>query len=190
MKKTLAALSGSLLNVGTLPEAKLPPENYRTRVTLEKVTAYLGSPLVRLVTGKDPLGLVPITFEATGCLLIPAGSVKTMISLEGSDTEERSPRERWIWKGSQNSYGKFKSMLAQQTSGDEMSMLSEDKAKWKGTEDSSTFDVEMAVKVSGEPRFWELEPSQFIPPKEADSGAALAPLPCPWKPPVDATTEK
>jgi serine/threonine protein kinase len=193
MNKTLVALSGSLLNVGTMPKAEEPKEeNYRTQVTLREVTTYLGGPLIRLVTGKDPRGLVSMTVNATGCLFVPAGTGKKMISLEGSDTEERSLRDRLIWEGRQNAFGAFQSMLGQQPSGDEMAMLMDWK-KWKdkyGGEEESTPGIEID-KWPGEGRFAEMEPTQFVPPEKAgDCGAKLAPLPRPWKPSADATKDK
>jgi hypothetical protein len=193
MKKSLAALTGSLLNVGTMPEAKAPPDNYQSQVSLQQVTAFLAGPLVRVVTGKDPRGLVPIAFKATGCLLIPAGAGKTMISLEGSDTEEKFLSQKLTWEGSQNTFGPFKTMLAQQTAGDDMPLVpAMDSAKWKTQypEETSNFGVEM-IKSPIDDRFWEMEPSQFTPPKEApESGAPLALLPRPFKPATDATKEK
>ena len=47
VKKTFAALSGSLLNIEVVGEAMAPPDSQKTQVALQDTTTYLGGPLVR-----------------------------------------------------------------------------------------------------------------------------------------------
>jgi hypothetical protein len=181
-KRTLAALSGSLLSLGVLPDARAPEDSQRTQVSLQDVTAYVGGPLVRLATGKDPCGLVPLTIKASNSLFVPAGTGKTMISLEGSDTEDKTLRDMVAWEGGPNTYGAFKTLLAQQPAGDEMPMHFLGPEKWKTQpgEDSSVFAAELVKSPPDETRFSRMEPGQFAPPRDAaDSGAPLAALPKP-----------
>jgi hypothetical protein len=191
MKSSLAVLSGALLNVGTMPKAEEPKEKtYQTQVSLRETTVYLGSPLVRLVTGKDPKGLVPMTVKATSCLLLPAGTARPMISLEGSDSEEYLS-SKLTWEGNQNAFGNFQPMMVQQPAGDEMQTRM-DLAKWKSqyAEESSISGVELE-RSPGDGRFWEMDPLAFARPEKAkDSGANVVALPRPWRPAVDSSKEK
>ncbi len=192
MKSSLVVLSGSLLNVGTMPKAEEPKEKtYQTQVSLRETTVFLGSPLVRLVTGKDPKGLVPITVEATRCLLLPAGTARPMIALEGSDTEESSLSGKLTWKGDQNAFGNFQTMMVQQPAGDEMQSRM-DLAKWKNqyAEESNVPGIELD-RSPGDGRFWEMDTLPFARPEKAkDSGANVVALPRPWKPAADASKER
>jgi serine/threonine protein kinase len=184
MKKSLAALSGSLVNIEIGPDAAAPPETQRTQVSLRNVTTWLGGSLLRFSTGKDPRGLVPVTCKASGCLFVPAGPGKTMISLEGSDTEEKALRDKFTWEGGPNTYGTFGALQKQTPAGEEMATPPVTVAQWKALsgEEGSLFAVELVKAPSVETRFWQIEPGHLTPPKEAiDSGATLSLLPQPAK---------
>jgi hypothetical protein len=183
VRKTLAMLSGGLLNIEAASDGAAADESPRTQVDLRQVTAYLGGPLVRLSTGKDPRGLVPLTIKAAGCLIVPAGGGKTMVSLEGADADDKSPREKLAWEGKQNVFGPFKALLAQLPGGDKMAPLPLTDMNWTewATEDaSSKFKLEPARAPAAETRFAVMSPDQLAPPRdEADAGAPLVALPRP-----------
>jgi serine/threonine protein kinase len=190
VKKTLVAVSGSLLNVETRPLAPSPRDSYRIELTLREVTAYLGGPLVRLVTGKDPRGLVPVACKATSCLFVPAGTGKTLISLEGADTEQLALRDKLTWEGGPNAYGAFKALRAQLPGGDEMPPPPEGPEKWKSQPDesSSTFGVELSQAPPSETRFSQMVPGLFGAPLAdvQNAGVALSEVPKPSSGPAPA----
>jgi hypothetical protein len=194
VNKTLAAVSGSLLSVETRLLASPPKDTYRTEVTLHKVTAYVGGSLIRLITGKDPRGLVPVNCKATNCLFVPAGTGKPLISLEGADTEQVAlKRDKWNWESGQNAYGPFKHLLAQATGGEEMGgALPEGPDQWKTKpgEDASTFGVELSRTPLPETRFSQMDPAQFTAPRDVqDVGVVLTEVPRP-SPGSPAATER
>jgi len=131
-----------------------------------------------------------MSLNATHCLLVPAGTGKTMIALEGSDAEDKQLREKCRWEGKENAYGNFQQILSERSSGDEMMMHTKDANKWLKNEESSTIGVE-TDKWPAESRLSQVEPSEFDPPKKAaDSGAKLASLPRPYKQNSDVTRDK
>ncbi len=173
-----------------MPEATFSPVDSQSKVTLDEVTTYLGGSLLRLVTGKDPRGLVPMTVNTTRCLLVPAGAEKTMIALEGSDSEDKSLRDKCLWEGKENAYGNFQQILSERSSGDERMMQTKDANKWRTNEESSTIGVE-TDKWPAESRLSQAEPSEFDPPKKAgESGAKLVSLPRPYKQNSDVSKDR
>ena len=186
MTKSLAMLSGSLLNIEVKPEAKAPLKDAKTLVSLKSSTTYLGGPLVRLSWGKDPRGLVDVNCKARNCLFVPAEPNQTMmIELKGSDSDEKMLQDggAWKWEGGSNTYGNFKALLQQTPVGDEMmSMVAWSKDKWTKEygEESSTFAADPVKKPSETTSFARMEPDQLSPPRQSsDSGVPLDSLPKP-----------
>src|SRR5262249_14023485 len=102
VKEALIALSCSLLQAEVSVEGKAPPAAQQMSVTLNQVTTYLAGNLVRLSVTRGSQGLVPIKFDASDCLFAPASGAKTLISLEGADTEDKSLRTKFTWVGGKN----------------------------------------------------------------------------------------
>src|SRR5262249_10617433 len=118
VEKSLAALDGSLLVVdGTTKETG----RGRAQITLEQVTTYLTDHLLFLRAaseeGKTMKGLVPTQVKSsTNCLFASAGG-KSLVHLEGVDTDEQL-RRLFSWgEGRHNLYSNFTLLLDQQPSG-------------------------------------------------------------------------
>jgi hypothetical protein len=138
IEKSLAALDGSLLVIDGTPK-ELAPRG-RAQVTLDHVTTYLTDYLLWLRAsqeeGKSMKGLVPTQFKsATNCLFISAGS-KSLVHLEGVDTDEQMKR-LFSWEESRhNVYSNFTPSLLDQlpSGGNEVAMppLPYGKTQWEG----------------------------------------------------------
>jgi serine/threonine protein kinase len=138
VERSLAALDGSLLLIdGT---AKETPPRARAQVTLEQVTTYLTDHLVWLRAspeeGRTMKGLVPTQFKlATNCLFVSAGG-KSLVHLEGVDTEDQMKRLFSWGESRHNLYSNFTpSILDQQPSGGNdalMPPLPYGKTQWEG----------------------------------------------------------
>ena len=114
VEKSLAALDGSFLVIDGNPKE---PRG-RGQITLEQVTTYLTDYLVWLRAspeeGKPMKGLVPTQFKsATSCLFLSAAG-KSLVHLDGVDTEEQMKR-LFKWEdGRHNVYGNFTPALLDQ----------------------------------------------------------------------------
>ncbi len=128
---SLVALDGSFLIVDGNPR-EIPVK--AARVSLKQVTAYLGEHLVVLRAVKEDLkqGLVPTEFSSVfGCLFHSARGGKSLIHLEGVDTDEQM-RRLFSWEGAQNVYSGFTPLLDQQPRGDDSGMLPPyDQERWQ-----------------------------------------------------------
>ena len=135
VKKSLIALTGSLLNVenpgGDVPSAGL---SQRVVLNLNRVTTYLGGHLVRL-RAVDPKSLVPVRVEqAVSCLFVSAEPEgKALIHLEGFRLPNKDMvKDRLTWKGEHNYYSSnFMNMLDQQPNDSEMPLEAITQERWK-----------------------------------------------------------
>jgi hypothetical protein len=180
LKDSLAALSGTFLHLDVSGDGGTPKSDQKVNVLLTRSTTYLGGHLVRLA-GKDRRSLVPIKVTATKCLFVPAGS-RALIQLDMPNTEEKSVKDKFSWEGSENAYGAYTMLLAQNPGGEEMAPLPIRVDKWKQEypgEDDSKFGVELAGTISSDTRFTDLEPGPFRPSREARESGVKARLPEP-----------
>jgi len=139
IEKSLAALDGSLLVIDGA--AKETASRGRAQITLEQVTTYLTDHLVWLRAsqeeGKSMKGLVPTQFRsATNCLFVSAGG-KSLVHLEGVDTEEQMKRIFSWGESGHNLYSNFTASLLDQLpfGGNEvpaMPPLPYSRAQWEG----------------------------------------------------------
>lgn len=117
VEESLVALDGSFLVVdGNMKETPVKA----ARLTLKQVTCYLGDHLILLRAARDEMkqGLVPTEVSAaTNCLFHSARGTKSLIHLEGVDSDEQM-RRLLAWEGTQNLYSAFAPMLDQQPRGD------------------------------------------------------------------------
>ncbi len=180
VEETVAALTGSLVNVEVSPEGAAP-EAQQMDVKLKRATTYLGGHLLHLNVSKDPRGLVPFSCDARHCLFWPAPGGKTLVQLDGPDGEEKTLREKFTWWGKQNGYGAYTSLLAQETGDGMASPMGMDKWKMLPGEDQSTFGVKMERPPDA--AFGQLDPGQLKPPDALrDMGATAGRTPRPWRP--------
>jgi serine/threonine protein kinase len=135
VEKSLAALDGSLLVIDGNPKE---PRG-RVQVSLEQATTYLTEHLVWLRAspeeGKSMRGLVPTQItSATSCFFLSA-SGKSLVHLDGVDTEEQMKRLFWWGDGKHNVYGNFTlALLDQQPAAGEglaMPPVPYGKAQWE-----------------------------------------------------------
>jgi hypothetical protein len=114
-KQSLIALTGSLFAVAgkTEDQSAAPPSSIR----LAQVTTYLSEHLALLRANTDDArsrgGLVPTEISAEGCLFVSARG-RSLVHLEGLDSEELVKRA-FAWKGGgRNAYSGFTDLLDQQ----------------------------------------------------------------------------
>jgi hypothetical protein len=125
VEKSLAALDGSLLLIDGSSKEAVPRRP--AQVTLEQITTYLTDHLVWLrgsaEEGRSMKGLVLTQCKVTNCLFLSAGG-KSLIHLDGVDTEEQMKR-LFAWGDSgHNVYSNFtSSLLDQQPSGGSDAMM-------------------------------------------------------------------
>jgi hypothetical protein len=181
-RNTLAALTGSLLNVEVGADAPVPPAAQKVVVSASRMTTYLGGHLIRLQAGKDLKGLVPVLCRPTDCLFVPGPSGRSLVHLEGVEVEEKTLREKLQWEGDRNAYVTFPSLLDRQPPGDEMPLLMS-LDKWKaftGEGAGSKFGVKPAAMPPADTTCTQMVPSQFKPAEDLPgAGADLAQLPRP-----------
>lgn len=116
LEDCLVALEGSLLTVDGNPK-EIPVKS--ARVSLRQVTAFLGEHLILLRAAKEEMkqGLVPTEVSPASNCLFHSARGKTLVHLEGVDTDEQM-RRLFSWEGTQNLYSGFTSLLDQQPRGD------------------------------------------------------------------------
>jgi hypothetical protein len=164
VKDSLAALTGSLLNIDAGSKDMPAPEGKEIAVQLSNVTAYLGGHLVRLHAAN--LGsLVPVHFNppAKSCLLASAGERKALVHLEGGVKDDKAALGRLVWTGEANNYSNFGPMLDQQPPEGEMPRPMIPQKEWKDKESESESKFE-AVKFAG--ALWpdgDVSPAKALP---------------------------
>ncbi|MGL4550083.1 MAG: hypothetical protein ACRC33_02755, partial [Gemmataceae bacterium] len=143
LTNAVVALSGSLARLEYAGgDGAMPAAAHKVAVGLDRVTAYLGGPLLRLKAEKDPAGLVPVEVRASASLFLPSNGAKSLIALEGPEGEEKRFENKWSWTGTKNAYGKYPSMLSQE-GGAEMAPPAMGTERWKTMtgDDGATFNV-------------------------------------------------
>jgi serine/threonine protein kinase len=166
VKNTLAALSGSFLNLDMPRGAEAPAEG-KVDLQLNKVTTYLGGHLLRLGAGNNPKGLMPVRCQPHNCLFVPSATARALVHLDGPelDLSKDKLKEKLEWSGGSNAYGKFPAAVDQKPPGDEMVMSKPmDMTKWmtfSGEEDKSNFDATLITAPASDTPFTQIKPGDF-----------------------------
>ena len=197
IEKSLAVLDGSLLSIDGSSKEAVPRRP--AQITLEQVTTYLTDHLVWLrgssEEGRSMKGLVQTQFKlVTNCLFVSA-SGKSLIHLDGVDTEEQMKRLiNWV-QGSHNLYSNFtSSLLDQQPSGGSDGMMPPPpygKTQWEGfTEESDArFErLRLSSSLTADASLAKALPADFKTRSEANPqgyGVDLDSLPKPSDVPTD-----
>jgi len=129
---SLVVLDGSFIVVdGNVKEAPVKPAS---QVSLKQVTAFLGEHLVCMRKEETKPVLVPLhVSQATGCLFHAARGNRTLVHVEGVETDEQM-RRLFSWgQGKDNCYSNYTQFLDQvPPRGDNvMSPPAYDQEKWK-----------------------------------------------------------
>jgi serine/threonine protein kinase len=170
LNNCLAALKGSLLNLEISADASAPPAAHKVVTSLSHVTTYLSGHLIRLGGGKDIKNLVPLTCSANTCLFMPGPSGRSLVYLDGSDTEDKTVRDKFTWTGGPNGYGNFSALLDQPATGEAMpSAMSVTKWKELPDESSSKFGIKLKAPPAADLPFTQMEPGQFDPGESTDT---------------------
>jgi hypothetical protein len=188
VKDSLAALTGSLLNVDDgRKDAPAAPGGKEIAVRLTQTTAYLGGHLVRLRAASMG-SLVPVHCFPAKSLLVSAGDKKALLHLEAAPKDLATAAQRLDLKGEGgNNYANFFPMLDQQPGGDEMPTTAAGKEEWKQADDQSKFeDVKFTgpLWTDGDVSAAEVLPRAFVL-KTGPKGfgvSSQAPLPAPAQP--------
>jgi serine/threonine protein kinase len=181
-----AALTGCLLQFDVADAAPGGSVN----VDLTKVTTYLGGHLVRFNAGaaKDLKDLAPVHLHPDGCLFLSAPGGKSLVHLDGPETEKDKLKERLVWQSGVNGYGAFDRMFFDQQTPDGGSVMQAmDADAWKrfAGEDQSKFGLKLASGPAADAAYPRLTPDLFRP-AEAGFGADAADLLKKLFPPADA----
>jgi hypothetical protein len=182
VKNTLAALTGSFLNVEVGPDAPAAAAGQKVLARLTHVTTYLAGSLLRIHAGRDLKGLVPVECKPAGCLFLPSPGGSSLVHLDGTDADEMTLRDKLQWESGGNAYGTFNTMLDQQPPGEEVPLLMS-LERWK------SFTGEVASKYGArlpappdEDALPRALPSQFKPEEDLKGyGADVGQLPEPTR---------
>jgi hypothetical protein len=111
---SLTALSGSAIaiDVGS-EEAAMPAPGAAVQIKLDSDTFYLTNHLVRLRAGKDIKSLVPMQVRCDASLFV-AATGKSLIHLDGPETNLDKMKGLVSWTGSRNAYTNFTNLVDQQ----------------------------------------------------------------------------
>jgi hypothetical protein len=177
---SFVALGGSLLSIEVPDSDVAPTEGQKGVLRLKQVTAYLGGHLVRIDARKNRGGLIPIQVEPDRCLFAPAPTGRALLHLEGIEPDREMLKEKLlVWRGGQNVYGPFTSLLDMPLREDGGMGLVMSKEKWRTfTGEATSY---FAVKLASSPRdvpFPEVDPASVkLPEKVGDFGADLSRIP-------------
>jgi hypothetical protein len=180
--QTLAALRGSLINVEVPADAAAVEGGLKVDVSLTRVTTYLGGHLIRLSAGKDLKGLVPPWCKPANCVFLPGPDPRSLVHLDGPDTDEKGLQEKLKWKGEGNAYGAYTTLFDQQPPGDAMPSPPMNKEKWQNFsgDTTSTYDARLESPPPADAPYAELKVEDFrLPSGSAKRGANLDRLPAP-----------
>jgi predicted Ser/Thr protein kinase len=123
----LAALNGSFFTIeGPRGDATMATQS---QVQLDNVTTYLTEPVVRLRTGKDLKGLIPLRIQPTRCLFVSAVG-KSVIHLDG-EANEQQLAALLTFESHNCRYNNFMQFLDQQPKDDMMPPPAFMQEKWK-----------------------------------------------------------
>ncbi len=128
---TLAALDGSFLVVDGNP--KEVAQRPAVQIVLKQVTTYLGEHLICLRKDEARANLVPTqVVQAFGCLFHSSKGNRSLVHLDGVETEEQM-RRAFAWgEGRQNVYSGYLQLLDQLPPRDSMATIPPyDQEKWK-----------------------------------------------------------
>jgi serine/threonine protein kinase len=133
VEDTLLALDGSILYVEGA--AKEPPAHAIAQVSLKKVTAYLADHAFLLRAcreeGKPARGLSQTQMVSVlDCLFASSGG-KSLVHLDGVDTEDQMRRLISWGEGRHNAYCNFAQLMDQQPREADMSLLPFDRQRWE-----------------------------------------------------------
>jgi serine/threonine protein kinase len=168
IRRSLAALSGSLLHFEVSPEEQGTSTSQQVQIELQQLMTYLGGSLIRLSADRQPRGMVKIVCQASESLFVPAGTTpRSLILFDSTDNEVRaSLAERFNWTGSRNAYGAYSSLLSPENT-DSMpgSMgMGMGMEKWKQltAEEKSSEGIKLLRSPPPGTRFAQMTPSQFV----------------------------
>jgi serine/threonine protein kinase len=198
VERSLAALDGSLLVVEGSPKDS-PPKG-RALVTLDQVTTYLTEHLVWLHASpgesRSMKGLVHTQFKSVSNCLFMSASSKSLVHLDGVDTEEQMKRLFSWGESRHNVYSNFTpTLLDQQPSNDgTMPPIPYDKMQWQGftQEQDARYDrVRLSALPAPDGPLSKVLAADFKTKPEANLqgyGAELNSLPKPCDLPANSTT--
>ena len=149
MKDSLAALTGSLLNVDAGDGADVAaPSGQKVIVQLKRVTAYLGGHLGRLHAA-NLSSLVPMECRPENSFLVAAGDRrKALVHLEGGSSSDKDmARSRLSLTGASNQYANFSPMMDQQPDNEPAAAVVTREA-WKEENESRATKFEDHFKFS------------------------------------------
>jgi hypothetical protein len=108
---SLVALDGSCLEIDNKIEGSTPIDpKAKTVVTLQHVTTYLSSHLVKLRAVKDYKGVVPVRVDASDCLFMSVRG-SSLVHLDGPELVDEKMKQLFTWKGTHNTYWNFSQYL-------------------------------------------------------------------------------
>jgi serine/threonine protein kinase len=159
---TLVALSGSFLNVQLSSDTPPPAPGHEVVASLKKVTTYLGGYLVHWRAVTDLKGVVPFHCQPTDCAFLPATTRGSLLHLEGPETDMDKLKDKLVWDRGRNAYGQFEWLFDQEPAG-EASMPGLNPDRWRDytKDDTSKFNVKLAVALAADAPFQSLVPSKF-----------------------------
>jgi len=182
LKDSLTAISGAIINIDATPGSQKPPEAQKVQVllTLHQTTTYLGGSLLRLKATKDSGNLVPVTCQATNCVLGSASTGQTLIQLDAPEGEAGELKERVTWSSAskKNSYS---SNYIDQFNRQPSETMSTPGMEWRMPgEEGSKFGVKIVLPAGT--KFAEMKSGMFSwPDIPAVFGVNAAILPQPTK---------
>jgi serine/threonine protein kinase len=152
--ESLVAIDGSFVEVESNPRE--PATRPAVQVSLKQTTAFLGESLFALHGNRDEskaqVGLVTTQVtQVTGCLFASARGNRSLIQIDGIDTDEQMKRFFSWGDGKQNVYSNFGSLIEQRPRGDSMSLPPYDKDKWAAFTTRDTEPQFTKVKFAGWP---------------------------------------
>jgi serine/threonine protein kinase len=179
---TFVALGGSFLNI-TIPPEAVRSQDARVSVRLRQSTTYLAGHLVRIDARENLEGWVPVHFAPENCLFTPAPMGRSLLHLEGIEPDRDTLKNKLlIWKGAQNVYGPFASLLDHPSPGGTGMSLVMPKDQWRAFTEESTshFAVKLASTPSRATRFPAFQPASVkLPDDLVGFGADPTVLPVP-----------
>jgi hypothetical protein len=194
VENSLIAIDGSVLVVDGNPSPReVVVRAHSGTLTLNQVTAYLTDHLVWLRAhrqdGMSARGLIPTQVRAaTNCLFVSANG-KSLVHLDGVDTDEQMKRSFGWSDGRHNAYSNFTTWLDQKPSGESeaMSPVPYGRTQWEsfGAETDSRFErIRINDPPAPEMPLARALPENFKLPADATSqgyGAEIDRLPRPYE---------
>jgi hypothetical protein len=184
LEQCLLCLGGSLANIkpGT---GELSGVDTKVHIDLNRVTAWMGKPLLSFRSASNGRDLVPAQVTALHCLFAAAAG-EPLVRIHGLDNEEQT-RKLLSWTGSSNAYGNYMKLLEQPPTNESAMTLAFYPDDWKrfsgdnGTETLYKNAVNV-VDATIDRAFQEMLPEHFRPMTKTDVagyGAMLDQVPTP-----------